>query len=131
MEFFRKMSANKLKSAKLVAFSMTKRTNILAENDANLKSLLKAGVEIVTIVGKTWDLHVREVLKVSLEENIQIIKDTVRFLTSKGLTIFYDAEHFFDAFRTNRDYSLACLAAAIEAGAETLRSEERRVGKEC
>ncbi len=120
MEFFRKMSANKLKSAKLVAFSMTRRTNILAEKDSNLKSLLKAGVEIVTIVGKTWDLHVREVLKVTPEENIQIIKDTVKFLTSKGLTIFYDAEHFFDAFRTNRDYSLACLAAAIEAGAKTI-----------
>ena len=120
MEFFRKMSKKKLKYSRLVAFSMTRRTNIKAEQDSNLRSLLKSGVKTVTIVGKTWDLHIKEVLKVSLEENLEIIKDTIRFLASKGLTVFYDAEHFFDACRTNKEYSLECLSAAIEAGAKTI-----------
>ena len=120
MEFFRKMSKKRLKRAELVAFSMTRRTNISASEDANIKSLLKAGVKTVTIVGKTWDLHIKEVLKVSLEENLFIIKDTIGFLTSKGLTIFYDAEHFFDAYRANKEYSLGCLAAAVESGAKAL-----------
>jgi 2-isopropylmalate synthase len=120
MEFFQKMSKKRLKHSQLVAFSMTRRTSIKAQEDANLKSLLKAGVNIVTIVGKTWDLHIEEVLKVSLEENLEIIKDTVGFLTSKGLTVFYDAEHFFDAYRTNKEYSLKALSAAVDSGAKAI-----------
>jgi 2-isopropylmalate synthase len=120
MEFFQKMSKKKLRHSKLVAFSMTRRTNVRAEQDTNLKSLLKAGVETVTIVGKTWDLHIREVLKISPEENLEVIRDTIRFLASKGITVFYDAEHFFDAFRANKQYSLDCLKVAIDAGAKTL-----------
>ncbi len=120
MEFFRKMSKIRLKNSELVAFSMTRRTNIKASDDANLKSLLKAGVNIVTIVGKTWDLHIKEVLKVTPDENLEIIKDTIGFLSSKGLTVFYDAEHFFDAYRANKEYSLKCLHAATESGAKML-----------
>ncbi len=120
MEFFKKMSADKLKNAQLVAFSMTRRANVKANQDTNIKSLLKSGVKVVTIVGKTWDLHVREVLKVSLEENLEIIKDTVSFLVSGGVTVFYDAEHFFDAYRTNTEYSLKCLLAAVDAGAKAI-----------
>jgi 2-isopropylmalate synthase len=119
-EFFRKMSKKKLKTSQLVAFSMTRRTNIKAGQDNNLKSLLKCGVKTVTIVGKTWDLHIKEVLKVTLEENLEIIKDTIAFLASKGLTVFYDAEHFFDAYRANEDYSLQCLSAAVAAGASAI-----------
>lgn len=120
MEFFIKMAKKPLANAKLVAFSMTRRIGIKAEDDASLKALLKSGVSYVTIVGKTWDLHVTDVLKVSLEENLFMIHDTVAFLVGHGITVFYDAEHFFDAYKTNRDYSLACLVTAQKAGAKAL-----------
>lgn len=120
MEFFLKMSKKVLKDSRLVAFSMTRRQGIKAETDPNIKSLLKSGVKIITIVGKTWDLHVKEVLKTTLDENLNMIKDTVSFLTSKGLTVFYDAEHFFDAFKQNKEYSLKCLLYAQEAGAKAI-----------
>jgi len=99
---------------------MTRRPNIKAEQDTNLKALIKSQVKCVAIVGKTWDLHVTDVLKVSLDENLSMIRDTVSFLVSKGITVFYDAEHFFDAYRANREYTLKCILAAQEAGAKTL-----------
>jgi len=120
MEFFQKMAKKKLTNSKLVAFSMTRRANIKASDDPNIKALVKSGVKIITIVGKTWDLHVTDVLKVSLEENLEIIKDTIGFLKSKGLIVFYDAEHFFDAYKANKTYSLSCLKAGQEAGAEAI-----------
>lgn len=120
MEFFLKMSKKPLKDAQLVAFSMTRRPNIKAEDDTNLKALLKSGVKVITIVGKTWDLHVKEVLKTSLDENLNMIGDTVRFFASKGLTVFYDAEHFFDAFKENKEYTLRCLTISQDAGAKTI-----------
>lgn len=120
MEFFLKMSKVRLKNSQLCAFSMTRRLNTKAENDPNIKSLLKAQIPIITIVGKTWDLHVTDVLKASLEENLEMIKDTVGFLTSKGLVVFYDAEHFFDAYKSNPKYSLQTILAAQEAGAKTI-----------
>jgi 2-isopropylmalate synthase len=81
---------------------------------------LKSQAKIVTIFGKTWDLHIKEVLKTTLEENLAMIKDTVNFLASSGLTVFYDAEHFFDAYNANKEYSLKCLLIAQEAGAKAL-----------
>jgi 2-isopropylmalate synthase len=120
MEFFLKMQKRPLKNSQLVAFSMTRRTNISAKDDPILKAIKKAQVKTVAIVGKTWDLHIRDVLKVSLQENIEMIRDTVEFLTSEGLTVFYDAEHFFDAYRANQEYSLSCLLAAEAAGAKAI-----------
>ncbi len=120
MEFFLKMSKISLKNSSLCAFSMTRRLNTKAEDDPNIKSLLKSQVKIITIVGKTWDLHVTDVLKASLEENLEMIKDTVSFLVSKGLIVFYDAEHFFDAYRANQDYALKTLFTAQEAGAQAI-----------
>jgi len=120
MEFFKKMSKLRLKYSTLVAFSMTRRQNLPASQDNNIKALVRSGAKIITIVGKTWDLHIRDVLKVSLEENLEMIKDTVGFLVSKGLTVFYDAEHFFDAYQANREYSLKCLLVAQEAGAKAI-----------
>jgi len=120
MEFFQKMTKQTLNNSELVAFSMTRRSGISAGEDTNIKALLKSGVKIITIVGKTWDLHVRDVLKVSLEENLDMIKDTVGFLVSKGITVFYDAEHFFDAYSANREYSISCLHCAQEAGAKAV-----------
>jgi 2-isopropylmalate synthase len=120
MEFFLKMSKVNFKNSSLTAFSMTRRQGIKAKDDTNLLALIKSKVQIITIVGKTWDLHVKEVLKVSLDENLSMIEDTVAFLVSKGLTVFYDAEHFFDAYKNNKEYALKTIVAATSAGAEAV-----------
>ncbi|MFH1507637.1 MAG: citramalate synthase [Candidatus Omnitrophota bacterium] len=120
MEFFLKMSKKRLKNAKLTAFSMTRRPEIKASADKNIKDLLKSQAKIITIVGKTWDLHVSDVLKVSLEQNLEMIKDTVGFLVSCGLTVFYDAEHFFDAYSANKEYTIKCIRVAQDSGAEVI-----------
>lgn len=120
MEFFLKMAKSHLKNAQLVAFSMTRRSNIKAEQDSNIKALVKSQAKIIAIVGKTWDFHVRDVLKTGLDENLNMIKDTISFLVSKGLIVFYDAEHFFDAYNANKEYSLRCLLTAQEAGAKAI-----------
>jgi 2-isopropylmalate synthase len=120
MEFFLAMSKRRLRNSVLVAFSMTRRPHIKAAKDNNLKALLKSQAPIIAIVGKTWGLHIRDVLKCSLAENLSMIEDTVSFLVSKGLTVFYDAEHFFDAYRTNKEYSLKCLRVAENAGAKAI-----------
>ena len=120
MEFFLKMEKYPLKSSQLVAFGSTRRPNIKAEEDHNLKAFLQSGVKYVTIFGKTWDLHVTDVLKTTLEENLSMIKDTIRFLKSCGMIVFYDAEHFFDAYAANKEYSLKCLLTAQEAGAQVI-----------
>ncbi|RJP28706.1 MAG: citramalate synthase [Candidatus Omnitrophota bacterium] len=120
MEFFVQMAKKPLKNSTLVAFSMTRRPNIKASDDQNIKAILKSKAKSVAIVGKTWDLHVSDVLKVELDENIRMIEDTVSFLVSKGLEVFYDAEHFFDAYKHNKEYTFKCLAAAELAGAKAI-----------
>ncbi len=120
MEFFLKMSKRRLACAELVAFGSTRRPGIKASQDANLKAFLKSGVSCAALFGKTWDLHVRDVLKTTLEENLAMIGDSVSFLRGKGLAVFYDAEHFFDAYKANRDYALKCLSTARDAGASVL-----------
>jgi len=119
-EFFNKIKSLNLNHSKVVAFGMTKRKEIRASDDFNLKELLKAETEIVTIFGKTWDLHVRDVLKTSLKENLSIIKESCRFLTSHNKRVFYDAEHFFDGFKANSKYALLTLEAAVAGGAERI-----------
>lgn len=140
MEFYLKMSKKRLKNSQLVAFGSTRRPNSKASQDKNLRALLKSQAKIVTIFGKTWDLHVKDVLKTTPDENLNMIKDTVEFLVSRGLTVFYDAEHFFDAYKANAQYSLKCLLAGQGAGAKavvlcdtnggTLTSEISKVIKE-
>jgi len=120
MEFFLKMSKIRLKNSKLCAFSMTRRLNSKASEDPNIKALLKSQTEIITIVGKTWDMHVTDVLKATLDENLEMIRDTVSFLASKGITVFYDAEHFFDAYKANNSYALETVLCAQKAGAKTI-----------
>ena len=117
MEFYLRMYKNRLKRASLVAFGSTRRPKVEAANDANLKAILKSQAQTVAIFGKTWDLHVLDVLKTTLDENLNMIRDTVSFLVGRGLTVFYDAEHFFDAYKANKEYSLKCILAAQEAGA--------------
>jgi len=120
MEFFLKMAKMRLKNSQLTAFGSTRKANSKASEDSNLKSNLKSQAKVVAIFGKTWDLHVHDVLKTTLDENLSMIKDSVSFLASKGVTVFYDAEHFFDAYHANKEYSLKCLLAAQAAGAKAI-----------
>lgn len=120
MEFFLKMAKSRLKNSQLVAFGSTRKAQSKASEDNNLKAIIKSSVKVVTIFGKTWDLHIRDVLKTTLDENLRMIKDSVGFLVSKGLVVFYDAEHFFDAYGANKEYSLKCLLTAQEAGASAV-----------
>ena len=120
MEFYLKMAKQSLKFSQLVAFGSTRRPHTKASQDNNLKAIIKSQAKIVTVFGKTWDLHIREVLKTTPDENLNMIKDTVSFLVSKGLAVFYDAEHFFDAYYANEDYSVECLLTAQQAGAKAV-----------
>ncbi len=120
MDFFRQAQALKLKNAKLCAFGSTCRRDCEPENDANIQALLAAGTEAVSIFGKTWDLHVREILKISLEENLRIVKKSVEYLKNKGKYVIFDAEHFFDGYKADSGYALQVLRAAFESGADTL-----------
>jgi 2-isopropylmalate synthase len=119
-EYFQAVRNLKLSHAKVVAFGMTRRKNIAAETDTGLKALLDAQTSHVTIVGKTWDFHVTQVLSTTLEENLNMIRDTVAYCRSQGRTVFYDAEHFFDGYRANPDYALRTLQAAQEGGASVI-----------
>ena len=118
--FFNEFEKHPLKNSTLVAFGSTHKAGVSAENDHGLKSLVDSNVKVATIFGKTWDLHVRDVLKVSLEENFVMIRDSVRYLKSRGLDVIYDAEHFFDAYKANPEYAVKTIKAAEESGARLI-----------
>ena len=120
VEFFGKARNLNLRNATLAAFGSTRRPKTKAEKDANLQALLVAGATVVTIVGKSSALQVSQVLETTLDENLAMITDSIRYLKSKGLTVFYDAEHFFDGFKANADYAMHCLTAAAAGGADCL-----------
>src|SRR5437773_665411 len=120
LRFFRRMQDVALKHAKLAAFSMTRRAGGTAESDANMQALLDAGAPVATIVGKAWDFHVTHALSTTLDENLAMIADTIAFLRPRVEEVMFDAEHFFDGIRRNRDYALATLRAAEAAGAHWL-----------
>ncbi len=117
-EIFDYFKKSPLKKSKLIPFGSTCHPSKKASQDKNLISLLKADTEYVTIFGKSWDLHVKDALRISLDDNLRIIHDSVKFLRKKGRKVFYDAEHFFDGYKHNRDYALKSLKAALEGGAE-------------
>lgn len=119
-EFFKEIASRTLSHARVVAFGSTRKANKGAEEDPGLQSLLKAETPVVTIVAKGWDLHVREVLRVSLDENLKMIADTVKFLKSNGRDVFVDVEHFFDGYRSNAKYALKVLKVAANSGADTI-----------
>jgi 2-isopropylmalate synthase len=116
--FFQEAAKRKWKTAKITAFGMTRRGKIKVEDDAQVQMLLDAQTPVVTVVGKTWALHVTEVFQVSLEENLAMIADTVAYLKGHGREVLYDAEHFFDSFREDPEYSLKTVKAASDAGAD-------------
>ncbi len=120
IEFFEKARGLNLTQAVLVAFGSTRRPKTEAETDPNLLALVNAGVKAVTIVGKASTLQVTQVLETTLEENLSMIADSTRFLRAKGLTVFFDAEHFFDGYKADPDYARRCLKVAAEAGASCL-----------
>lgn len=117
-EFFAKAQDLKLKNSVLVAFGSTKRFDTKASKDANLRALVKAKTKAVTIVGKSWDSQVTQVLEISLEQNLRLITESVDYLKSKGLTVFFDAEHFFDGYKANPEYTIQTVDAASKAGAD-------------
>ncbi|MEE9200033.1 MAG: citramalate synthase [Candidatus Brocadiales bacterium] len=119
-EFFRDIATHKLTHARVVAFGSTRRADKKAEDDPGLQALLKAGTRVVTIVAKGWDLHVKEVLRVSLENNLSMISDTVKFLKSRGKEVFVDIEHFFDGYKSDPKYALKVLKTVVSSGADTV-----------
>ncbi len=119
-EYFQEVRKLELRQARIAAFGMTRRKGVRPGEDTCLKALLDSGAPVITIVGKTWDLHVREILNTSLEENLRMIADSVAYCKEAGREVFYDAEHFFDGLRHNPEYALQTLRAAEEAGARVL-----------
>ena len=117
-EFFARAGHLRLRSAKIAAFGSTRRAGGAADSDPNLKALVEARTPVVTIVGKASDQQVLKILETTLEENLAMLADSVRFLKSKGLAVFFDAEHFFDGFASDSQYSLQCLKTAADAGAD-------------
>lgn len=117
-EFFREVKKRTWKNARITAFGATRRKGIKVEDDPQVRILLDAETPVVTIVGKTWPLQVTSVLEVSLEENLAMISETVVYLKKHGREVLYDAEHFFDSYREDPEYSLATLKAAHSAGAD-------------
>jgi 2-isopropylmalate synthase len=117
---FELLAKETLANADVAAFGMTRRRDTTAENDPSLRLLADSFAPVTTLVGKTWRLHLEKVTEVDPQENLAMIADSVAFLRGEGKRVVYDAEHFFDAFRDDPQYALACLRAAVEAGAETV-----------
>src|SRR4030042_1122017 len=116
-EFFTKARGLKLKNSVLVAFGSTRHPDSEVGKDAGLRALVEAGTTVVTIVGKSWDAHVTQVLETNLDNNLRIIAESVDFLRLKRLTVFFDAEHFFDGYKANPEYAMQVVKAAANAGA--------------
>lgn len=120
VEFFERAKDVAWKNVLITAFGSTRRANLRAEDDLQLQTLLAAGTPVCTIFGKTWNMHVTEVLRTSLEENLRMVAESVAFLRGNGRRVIYDAEHFFDGYKSDAPYALETLRAAARSGAETL-----------
>jgi len=117
-DFFRQVKKLKLKKTKIAAFGTTRRPSSKPSQDLNLKVLLDADTPVITLVGKSWDLHVRDDLRISKKANLEIITDSVAYMKSRVDEVIFDAEHFFDGYRSNPEYAIECLRAAQEGGAD-------------
>ena len=139
-ELFSVLKKHKFKNSILTAFGSTRRANLKPTQDDNLKELIKSETPTITIFGKSWDFHVTDIIKTTLEENLAMISDSVNFLKNKKREVFYDAEHFFDGYKRNPEYALQTILKAQEAGADciilcdtnggTLPTEVRRIVRE-
>jgi 2-isopropylmalate synthase len=114
--FFKEIKKIKIRHAKIAAFGSTRRSGVRAAADRNLQLILRTGTQVATVVGKTWDMHVREALRIPLNENLEILNDTIAFLKKNFDEAIFDAEHFFDGYFHNPEYALACLKAVDDAG---------------
>jgi len=119
-EFFERAKDMQWQHAKIAAFGSTCRVGGSPEDDANIKALLDAQTPVCTVVGKTWTLHVTDVLRTTLEENLRIIEQSLAYLRSQDRRVIYDAEHFFDGYKADPAYALETLKAAARGGAETV-----------
>jgi 2-isopropylmalate synthase len=119
-EFFQRVRSMPMSHARIAAFGSTRRGKLKAEDDPNLCALVESGVSVATIFGKSWDLHVMHALNVPLEQNIEMIYDSVEFLKKHVPEVFFDAEHFFDGYKAYPEYSIKALKAAAAAGADCL-----------
>ena len=117
-DFFKQVRKLKLKNAKVASFGTTRKFGAKPSQDINLKVLLAAETPVVTLVGKTWDLHVRDDLRISQKANLELIADSIAFMKKRVDEVIFDAEHFFDGFRGNPEYALECLKAAQDGGAD-------------
>ena len=120
MEFFKRIRDLKLKNAKIAAFGATRRPNIQVEDDDNLKNLLLADTSVAVIFGKSWEFQVVDILKTSIQENLNMIRDSIEYIKSKNKEVIFDAEHFFDGYKENSEYALQTLHVAKIAGADTI-----------
>lgn len=120
VEFFQEAKKLKLKNSEIVAFCSTCYKKNKAEEDPNLLATVESGVKTAVVFGKTWDLHVRDVLGTSLKKNLEMIESSIAFLTSKKIKVIFDAEHFFDGYKANPEYALKCLQSAEKGGAINL-----------
>jgi len=118
--FFAEVARRDIARSKIAAFGMTRRRGVKADQDAGLRALLDSHAPVTTVVGKTWDLHVREVLRASEQENLDMVHESLALLAGEGREVVFDAEHFFDGYLANPDYALSVLRAAAQAGATTL-----------
>ncbi len=117
-EYFKSVRRRKMKNAKIVAFGSTRRVHIKPSEDQNLRELVRSLTPTVTIFGKSWDLHVTDVIKTTLDENLKMIADSVAYLKKNKREVFYDAEHFFDGYKRNSTYALKTILAAQDSGAD-------------
>ena len=120
MEFFKTIRAMELKHSRVTAFGSTRKPGTNVRQDSNLQAILESGATTATIVGKTWDFHVIRALETTLEENLNMVTETIAFLKDKGLEVFFDAEHFFDGYKANPQYALKTLSVAKDSGAELI-----------
>lgn len=120
LEFFKKAEGLRLKHARLTAFGSTRRAGIDVSRDSNIISILEASTSTVAIFGKAWDFHVEEIIKTTLEENLNMISDTISYLKNNGKEVIFDAEHFFDGYKNNRVYAMKAIKTAEEAGADCI-----------
>jgi 2-isopropylmalate synthase len=118
--FFKKAHELTLVNARIAAFGSTCKVGSKPEEDENIQALLNANTSVCTVVGKTWDLHVREVLKTSPQENLRIIADSIAYIKERGREVFYDAEHFYDGYKADPSYALETLHTALMAGADCI-----------
>lgn len=120
MDFFREIKKERLAHARIAAFGSTRRVKTRVQDDPYISSLIEAGTDVVTIFGKAWRLHVKDVLRTTIKENLAMISETVGFLKERGKEVFFDAEHFFDGYKDCPEFAFSAIEAAARAGADVI-----------